>query len=498
MLLPMESKIEKMFSSPKGKLAYGKCLKALSDYSMYDKLHSGVVVGFSGGADSVFLLSFLTEYLKRNNCRVPLVACHVEHGIRAEEAIRDLEFSRAFCQSLQVEFFEFHFDVPSIASNESIGLEEAGRNARYSAFHEIINSRNDIGAIAVAHNSTDNAETCILNILRGSGGLGASGIPPVRDNIIRPLIYLAKSEILSLLDESGIEYVVDSSNFSSDYSRNYIRNEILPMLRHINDNVEDAFSKLSSSLRIDNAYISSYAEDIVAKNDNALPIELLRNLDAAVLSRVLILFCQKNGASVNSKQIAEISRLIIKDSFSVTVIGGFDFVCSMGICRLVGNEKKENDFSLVLKLGLNPLPGYNGAIALVKGGDKEFLKTYLNVYNFSIFNSLSSVIIEGSLRVRFKLDGDAYRYGGMHHKLKKVFNDRSVPAFERNNIPVVCDDKGIVWVPGLPCRDDGVKNADSLSIALLIKDPSEEDGMIYTAIDRNKNIVKKRKGTEDT
>ena len=195
-------------------------------YGMEEMLGKGVLVGLSGGADSVLLLLFLLYYRENYNTSMNVVACHVNHLIRGDEAFRDLEFTRNFCSKYGVELCEVEVDVPSLAKQEALGLEEAARNARYSAFNKIILSRNDIDTIALAHNASDNLETVIFNMMRGSGLSGMCGIPPIRDNIVRPFIQIPKSEIVDSLNKGGISYVTDSTNLSTDYTRNYIRHEI--------------------------------------------------------------------------------------------------------------------------------------------------------------------------------------------------------------------------------------------------------------------------------
>ena len=181
-------------------LAYKSFLSTIREYGMQEQILRGVLVGFSGGADSMLLLHLLLRYQKES--RFPLVAVHVHHGIRGENADRDAHFTEEICKSLGVEFCLLHTDVPALAESESIGIEEAARNARYSCFYNIIQSRNDISSIALGHNSTDNLETVIFHLMRGCGSGGLAGIPPVRENIIRPLIGLSREDIRSTLSST--------------------------------------------------------------------------------------------------------------------------------------------------------------------------------------------------------------------------------------------------------------------------------------------------------
>ena len=227
-------------------------------------IHGGetVVVGLSGGADSVCLLRVLkgTERL----LKIRLKAVHVNHCLRGEEALRDEEFCRELCRKLQVELSVHREDVGGFARERSLSLEEAGRIKRYEILEE---ETPEGGLIATAHHADDLAETVLLNILRGSGLKGLSGISAKRGNIIRPLIDVDKEDILSYAKEKGIGFVTDSSNLENDYTRNKLRNEILPLLkREINERSSLHLKELSEDAAEADAFIRRQAEEAVDRN----------------------------------------------------------------------------------------------------------------------------------------------------------------------------------------------------------------------------------------
>ena len=244
----MDKKIKALFSGKAGESLYAKILSTVKEHGMDTLMRRGVLVGFSGGADSVMLMSFLHEYIRRTGEDFKVLAVHVNHMIRGAEADRDEAFSRAVSEGLGFEFMSRSFDVPALSRDSGKGCEETAHDVRYGAFADIISGRNDVFAVATAHNLTDNAETVIFNIARGSGAKGAAGIAPVKENIIRPLIGITKDEIRELLASAGIEFMIDSTNDSTDYSRNYIRHELLPRLSRINPRFEEAFGAFSASL----------------------------------------------------------------------------------------------------------------------------------------------------------------------------------------------------------------------------------------------------------
>ena len=472
-----------LFSSQKGEELYDRIVETINKENMSAAIDKGVLVGFSGGADSVFLLSFLLEYRRRTNRSFKILAVHVNHCIRGEEADCDEKFSSDFCSDNGVEFISTHINVPSMSKKLGIGMEEAARNARYSFFDEIIRSRDDISTITVAHNSTDNAETVIMNILRGCGLTGVSGIKPTRDNIIRPIISISKREIVDLLDICGIKYVTDSSNLSSDYTRNYIRNEIMPMFLRINNDPDEAFARLTESLRLDLEFIMSVASEFIDKEcSESIVASKIRELSPSIQSRVISKLTYTNtGVLLEEKHISALRELLKTDNFIYALPGEMNFVCQRGVCFFLP-KKSENKLQtqiFSLSKGENKISGTNLTVYI-----GEFDKSSLNVYNFSIQAKLSSDIIDDGLILRFKKDGDLYRYSGVTHKLKKVFNDRNILPIERNLIPILCDSRGIVFVPGLSERDEAKSDISSknISVTFVYTAPKENETELYTAL----------------
>ncbi len=448
----LSKKISDMFSSQKGSQLYDRICSYAEKNNMLSRIDKGVLVGFSGGADSGLLLSFLHEYKKISGKSFSIFAVHVNHGIRGGEAERDARFSKDFCDALSVDFQSVDIDIPKLASENKIGLEEAARNERYFIFDKIILSRNDLCAIAVAHNATDNAETVLFNILRGAGLSGVIGIKPTRDNIIRPLLDVSKEEIIDIMNCYDIPYVIDSTNLSNDYSRNYIRNEILPRLKRLTPYPEISFSRMTRNLSYDLDFIDSEAEKVTRKIDpDAIDVSVLRNLHPSVFARVMNdLVFKKTGAYPTAKHINAIRDMLCDDNFSVALSGNYNFVCNHGICYFVAKDilNPIKDVIFRLNRGENKIDGTNLTVYV-----GEVKKSFLNVYNFSIKVDIPSAIIDDGLHLRFKRDGDAYKYAGITHKIKKVFNDREIPVFKREFIPIICDNEGIIFIPGLPLCD---------------------------------------------
>ena len=453
----MKINVNNLFESPCGRELYKEAILAIEEYSMAEKMRNGALVGFSGGADSVMLLCFLKKYYE-NLGSGKIVAVHINHMIRGDEADRDEAFSRDFCAAIGVEFVSKKVDVPAEAKRLSLGLEEAARNIRYSIFEEIFKSRNDISCVSIAHNATDNLETAIFNMMRGAGARGASGILPVRDNIIRPLIFVPKRDIVASLEENSIPYVTDSTNNEVEYNRNYIRNEIIPKLFRLTENPEAQFKKLSIALRLDDDYLDRVADGFLKEFSDFVPVSKLCELHRALLARVLLKMARAGGAGgCEATHINEVEKLLSKD-FSVALPGGVNFISENGFLR-VGKYEADIQVSYERKicLGINDIPEINKAVIL---SDVPLDNFSSKVYKISIQQTIDFDIIYGELYVREKRDGDSYVYGKMTRKLKKIFNDKNIPLKERSEIPIICDGRGILWVPGFPIRDGGNKKSE--------------------------------------
>ncbi len=460
----MDNKILSLFKTPIGKELFSVALSSVEEYDMKKMITDGVLVGLSGGADSVMLLCFLIEY-RRRTVDFPILAVHINHSIRGESADRDERFAREVCASLGVEFISRKIDVPAIAKENGLGIEECARNVRYKEFQDIIRGRSDIKTISVAHNADDNLETVIFNIFRGTGLRGVCGIPPIRDNICRPLIGVKKADIIKSLYEAEIGFVIDETNNETEYRRNYIRHKIVPAISGICDDPAAMVSRLTSNLRFDDEYISMCADNIIG-DEICIECKKLRGLHRAVLSRALIKFAKNNCTDLSAVVIDALVNLIDKDNFSYYLTGEKVFLCESGMCRIVPLEEVSRyNYSFKINSEKTILSGFDADFLISK---TKFDKTCLNVYKIFIQAKISSAIIVGDLVLRPRRDGDVIYYGGMTRKVKKLFSDLKIPRSYRESIPLLCDDKGVVWVPGLGVRDDGNKGGADLYVCLAI------------------------------
>ena len=277
-----------------------KVAATIEKYHMADKSER-LLVGLSGGADSAALLLCLHE-LGFN-----VTACHVNHCIRGEEADRDQHFCEELCGRLGIPIEVSRVDVPEYCRTHPVSEEEGARLLRYNAFAEMKADK-----ICTAHNLDDCLETTLFNLARGSGLKGISSIPPVRDNIIRPLIECSRAEIEAFLSEHGQSFVTDSTNLSDDYSRNKLRHKVVPVLKEINPSLMETFSNTIGFLREDSSFLEKLAEgalEDVRCAEGYLRSEF-RKLEYPVRRRAIMMMLAENDISVSQDKLELVEKLI--------------------------------------------------------------------------------------------------------------------------------------------------------------------------------------------
>ena len=217
-----------------------------------------IVVGVSGGPDSITLLTCLNKYKEKFNCKI--IVAHVNHLIR-NDSIEDEQFVENYCEKNNIPIFIKRAKVEEIAKKKKRGTEEVGRQIRYDFFSKVL-KENNANKIAIAHNMNDNAETMLLNLIRGTGLQGLEGIKPKNGNIIRPLINCKREEIECYCKKNNLNPRIDSTNSQNIYRRNIIRNRILPELKELNPNIVETLSRTSKIIRENDTYIKKIGEQI--------------------------------------------------------------------------------------------------------------------------------------------------------------------------------------------------------------------------------------------
>ncbi len=443
-----------------------------------------VLVGFSGGADSSALLHLLATLRKTQP--FPLYALHVHHGIRGAEADRDEEFCRRSAEALDVTFFSVRVDVPSLAKQHRIGMEEAARNARYDAFLSCMQEQS-IPLLVTAHNADDNLETMLFHMARGSALDGLCGIPLCRrlgeGHVCRPLLGVSRQAILAYCQARGLSYVCDSTNVCTDYTRNRIRKQIIPALCDIHPGAVENAARLSDALREDALCLQSMADWFLEEleEDASLSLDKLTGAPLAVVNRALCtLFAHRSGGhhleQVHLRALHALCRKAVPHS-SLSLPGRMTAVIEDGrLCFLRPDERRSvcvPDYCLPLGEGETTVSQTCVKILM------ESSHSGKNIYKNSIQLILDSAKIKGTLWVRSRRSGDRIRLGGMNRSLKKIYTDRKIAPELRARLPVFCDDDGVVAVPSVGIRDGaaclpGTDGALTLTVQYCAEEPDEK------------------------
>ncbi len=287
-----------------------KVLETIKKYNLINN-NDKIVLGVSGGPDSISMLHILNHIKNEKIIDFKIVVAHINHMIR-KEAVEDEEYVNDYCKKNNIECYIKRIDVQKIANNKKIGTEEAGRNARYDFFDEIMQKTNS-NKIAIAHNKNDKIETILMHILRGSGVLGLKGIEPIRqDKYIRPLIECERSEIEAYCEKEQLEPRIDKTNFENEYTRNKIRNVVIPYIqKEFNPNIIETINRLSEIIGSENDYIDkitteTYNRIVLEQNKEQIILKLKEfNEQEEVIKNRLILLVVKllNGSTQGIEKI---------------------------------------------------------------------------------------------------------------------------------------------------------------------------------------------------
>ncbi|RZT02988.1 tRNA lysidine(34) synthetase TilS [Cuneatibacter caecimuris] len=412
----------------------------IREYEMFQP-GNGVLAGISGGADSVCLLLVLHRLQEELGIRIQCV--HVHHGIRGGDADRDAAFVENLCRRLGVPCAVEAADVPGIAAEHHMSLEEAGRNARYEIF-ERRRREGGLDKIAVAHHMDDAAETVFMQLLRGSGFRGMSGIRPVRGNIVRPLLRCRRSEIESWLREQGQQWCTDFTNLETDYTRNYIRLEIFPALEAVQPRVrEHLLSAAELFAEADEeftgeaeAFLKQYGK-MARQGGLALPADDFLHLPVSRQRYVARLAVQHESGTLKDLTAGHVERIlelaVRQTGRRIDLPGGIAVKKSYD--KLIFFSKTE---------GAAEKRKFRAVFTYFpfKKGEKIPEKSYTKWFDYDKIKN------GAALRTRHPGDFLQVLQSGGTKKLKDYFIEEKIPRDQRDSRLLLADGNHIIWVVG--------------------------------------------------
>lgn len=421
----------------------------LKKYNLQDKT---VIVGFSGGFDSMCLLDILSKIKELPDFYdLNVIAAHFNHNWRGQESLREQEVCRIFASAKGVEFYT------KTASKNIKKTENDARIARYEFFEEAYEEY-DADAVFTAHNYDDNAETLLYRIVKGTGIVGLKGITERRGFFYRPLLETKRCEILDYCSENNLAPNNDSSNSNTVYRRNYLRLNVIPALEKINPNVKDAINVLSEIAKSDNDIIEEYLTPIkkrIFNGDKILPDEY-KKLSKAVKLRLLHEYIQNLGLDYDNKKIKEIyefleDNIVRKNGSTKSLATALWLYADEKIVEVIPPRNHNENLPAELNISVDGEGEYHigkQTLRISKFVEKDLFVFPESTSKFA-YVDLSNV--KFPLEIRNRKDGDTISPFGMSGsmKLKKYLNSKGVPRHNRDAILLLTSGTEILWVVGV-------------------------------------------------
>lgn len=406
-----------------------------------------VAVACSGGRDSMSLLHFLIA--NKEKLGIEVLAVNVDHGIR-ENSKSDSAFVANYCKAQNIELFMFAVDAKKFSTDNKLTLEQGARECRYKAFKTLFKN-GKVDKIALAHHKNDQAETILLNILRGAGLTGAGGMEYIRDDIfIRPLLDTNRNEVMAYIAKNEIPYVDDETNDDSSFSRNYIRNNVLPIIRNKWQNADTTICNFGKICRQDNEFIATQIlpNNYLVENGEAKIYLNIFKQPTSIVSRVIFKVLKEIGVTTNIEQKhIKLIRLLAVEGINGSKL------------NLPNSVTVAKEYSYILLTNKDYSPPFK-KFPLVRG-ETEFenfgiikavvtRKFNLEEHNHLIdYNKLPKGVC-----FRYRKEGDVFeKFGGGTKSLNNYFIDRKIPKRIRNFIPLLAYENEVFMIAGVEISD---------------------------------------------
>ncbi len=453
-----------------------KVKKTIIKHGLLEEAGTAIVVGLSGGPDSLSLLKVLCE-LKEDFGIEEIFAVHINHMYRGEPAFADEYFCRDFCEEHQIGFRAYRFDVEKIAEETGESTEEAGRRLRYGAFREVAEELRHCGTkvegtdrtvkIAVAHNKEDNAETLIMRLARGTGTEGLCGIEYKREDIIRPLLDISRSEIEAFCELRGLTPRIDGTNLEPIYTRNKVRLEVIPYInKALGCDIVETLGRLSASASEDREFFSaevSRAAEKAKAEEGKYIIEELKALMPAIRKRLVVKAFADAGLKqdIGASHLEAAERLVFSEKTTGDVSFPRGFMLKKRYGQLIFFAPEEDK-----KQGCR--------LKLTVVTDREEVTSFISLKkdrrdkDFQIFDR-DSVREAGEPVLRTRKQGDIISPLGFDgtKKLKNYFIDRKVDRDIRDRLPLVAAGNIVLWIPGMEVNQRFAAKHDSTSLIIM-------------------------------
>ena len=418
-----------------------------------------ILIAFSGGPDSTALLHVLSKLSKRRH--FALAACYINHNIRPQAIKKEIKFCSNYCNRLKIPFLVMEANIPKIAREMKLSVEEAGRIFRKKAL-AVAAKEQKCAKIAFGHHLDDTVETILFRLFRGTGPQGLDPLKPVSDKIIRPFYNVTRKDIEQYLRKNRISWILDESNLQSQYSRNYIRNRIIPVIeKHFSSQYRKSLVNFASILTEEDGFLRRLTEAELKKCAAITPggkiivdLKNMRAYDVWLRRRLVKLILENLSGHPGAGAFEEIERVeaVINGKLKATNLPSNikaardrDYLFFYNRKTLIGNKELDSS-GITLIPGLNSILRYS-IIAL----DSAVTKTQEGGRKINLDHNK----ILPPLCVRAIKPGDSFSPLGMRgaKKIGDFLTDKKIPRFIRDEIPVIADQNGVVWLVGHQISD---------------------------------------------
>lgn len=409
-----------------------------------------IIVGLSGGADSVSLFHFL--YMHKEILNIQLMAAHFNHGLRGKEADEDELFAKQLCEQYQVPFYVEYGNMNSKVMPKHLGEEAFARELRYAFFKQLAVKHQ--AKIALAHTSSDNAETILFRLARGTGPKGLAGIPPVRDFVIRPLLHVTRTQVEAYCSTYHLSFVCDSTNLEDKYARNRIRHHVLPQLKQINKNVDSAITYLSQDMQDIVLFIDESAKACLqtAKQGEGYSIQVLNEAPKPVRLAALALLV---GDNVNRHILVQLEA-ILNRQIDATQIDNNRVAKRVGdflyIETILSKETQQKAKKQLFKLDFITYSFIGGYQIKVQFCTKQALPAFMGTFlEKSLIFLADYDKINTTLFFRTRQVGDVFEFTkrNVTKTVKKWMQEAKMPHAQRIFMPLLADDMHqVAWMWG--------------------------------------------------
>lgn len=425
------------------------------------KKNDVVIVGFSGGPDSVFMTEMLLKLKTIADFEIILV--HINHLFRGDEALADENFSIEYGKKNGVKVYTKQINILELSKKKKKSFEEVGREERYNFFDEIFLKENAT-KIALAHNKDDQVENFLFRMIRGSGIEGLKGIE-TRDKYIRPINHIYKKDILGYLDKNQISYCIDKTNFENEYTRNSIRLDLIPFIENrYNSRFKDKIFDLLGEIKEINNYFERKIENYI--KDNSIQIDEIQELDSYLKSRILVKFLIRNGIEVSRKKIKLIEG-ILSNGGSQQLNLKEDILLIKEYNKIFIKEKKNSvlsDEMLEKELVLKDFDTIEFGEYIIEISFSEIKEKNKDCF----YTTLSK---GDKIKIRYKKDGDRIIPTGMkgEKKVKEILINEKIPKERRDKLPLILYNDEIVWIGGVRGSEKYCQKDSNKSIKFTIR-----------------------------